>query len=130
MDKKLIIVRGLPGSGKSSFAESIFPGYKICTADDFHMVDGIYVWKQENAHKAHIYCQDKCKELMTRAISPVVVANTSTTEREMDPYYKMAEEYGYEVFSVIVENRHGGINSHNVPEETLQKMRERFSIQL
>jgi hypothetical protein len=29
-----------------------------------------------------------------------------------------------------VENRHGGVNEHNVPEEVLTKMRERFEIKL
>jgi len=28
----------------------------------------------------------------------------------------------------IVENRHGGINEHEVPEEKLEQMKERFEI--
>ena len=48
----------------------------------------------------------------------------------MKPYYELAEKYGYAVFSLIVENRHGGKNVHNVPEETLEKMRNRFEIKL
>jgi hypothetical protein len=48
----------------------------------------------------------------------------------MKPYYEMAETYGYKVFSIIVENRHGGINQHNVPEEVLNSMKNRFEIQL
>jgi hypothetical protein len=46
------------------------------------------------------------------------------------PYYDLAKKHGYRVFSVIVENRHEGVNSHDVPEETLQKMRSRFDIKL
>jgi hypothetical protein len=42
----------------------------------------------------------------------------------------MAELNEYRVFSIIVENRHGGVNEHNVPEEVLTKMRERFEIKL
>jgi hypothetical protein len=48
----------------------------------------------------------------------------------MEPYFKMAELNEYRVFSIIVENRHGGVNEHNVPEEVLTKMRERFEIKL
>jgi len=48
----------------------------------------------------------------------------------MKPYYKMAEEFGYTVFSIIVENRHGGVNVHNVPAETIEKMKNRFSVEL
>jgi hypothetical protein len=48
----------------------------------------------------------------------------------MEAYYKLAEKYGYIVFSIIVENRHGGINQHNVPEEVLTNMKNRFNIKL
>jgi hypothetical protein len=48
----------------------------------------------------------------------------------MQSYYQMAERYGYRVHSVIVENRHGGINEHNVPEEKLLQMKNRFEVKL
>jgi hypothetical protein len=48
----------------------------------------------------------------------------------MDVYYEMAERYNYRVFSVIVENRHGNINVHDVPEEKVKQMTERFEISL
>jgi hypothetical protein len=48
----------------------------------------------------------------------------------MRPYFELAKNYGYKVFSVIVENRHGGTNQHGVPEEVLTKMCERFEITL
>jgi hypothetical protein len=60
----------------------------------------------------------------------IVVSNTFTQEWEMEPYFELAKNYGYKVFSVIVENRHGGTNQHEVPEEVLTKMRERFEIKL
>lgn len=60
----------------------------------------------------------------------IVVSNTFTQEWEMEPYFKLAEKYGYTVFSVIVENRHGGKNEHGVPEEKVQVMKDRFQIKL
>jgi hypothetical protein len=48
----------------------------------------------------------------------------------MEKYYELAEEYGYKVFSIIVENRHGGINQHGVPAEKLEQMKNRFQIKL
>jgi phenolic acid decarboxylase len=60
----------------------------------------------------------------------VVVSNTFTQEWEMEAYYKLAEMYGYRVYSLIVENRHGGVNEHGVPQETLTKMRDRFEVKL
>jgi phenolic acid decarboxylase len=58
------------------------------------------------------------------------VSNTFTQEWEMEPYVKLAEKYDYMVFSVIVENRHVGVNSHDVPEDKLEIMKNRFEIKL
>jgi hypothetical protein len=59
-----------------------------------------------------------------------VVSNTFTQEWEMKPYFDLAKTYGYQVFSIIVENRHEGENVHGCPKETIEKMRERFEILL
>ena len=62
--------------------------------------------------------------------SRIAVSNTFTQEWEMKPYVELAEKYGYTVFTIIVENRHGGVNTHNVPEETLNAMLNRFETKL
>jgi len=126
--KKLYIVRGVPGCGKTTFAESICE--RVVSADDYHTdADGNYNWKFENQAAAHRYSQGKTRSIMELG-QDVAVANTSTTVKEMKPYYKMAEEFGYTVFSIIVENRHGGENVHNVPAETLEAMEKRFDVKL
>ena len=130
MQKTLIIVRGVPGSGKSSFAEYLVDNQYICTADDYHMKNGVYDWRPENQGAAHLSCQTKCENLMKISHPKIVVANTSTTAKELQPYYNLAKKYGYKVFSVIVENRHNGVNIHNVPEVTLTNMKNRFDIKL
>jgi hypothetical protein len=48
----------------------------------------------------------------------------------MKPYFEMAKEWGYTVFSIIVENRHGGVNEHGVPEDKLEIMKNRFEVNL
>ena len=48
----------------------------------------------------------------------------------MEYYFDLAKEYGYRVYSLIVENRHSGVNSHGVPEEKLVQMKNRFEISL
>jgi hypothetical protein len=60
----------------------------------------------------------------------IVVSNTSTEEWEMEPYFTLAKEYGYTVFTIVVENRHGGVNQHGVPEDKLEMMKDRFQIKL
>jgi predicted kinase len=129
MKRILIIVRGLPGSTKSSFAELL--GTKaICTADDYHVLNGEYKWIVERARTAHVWCQRKCRRFMQAQAERIVVANTSTTAKELKPYMDLANEYGYFVYSVVMENRMNTKNIHNVPEETLVKMKNRFDIKL
>jgi len=129
LSKDLIIVRGIPGSGKSNFAELL--GTKaICCADDYHVHNGEYLWKAKAMGRAHEWCQRKCAKFMKRQVERIVVTNTNTTERELKIYYDLARNFGYKVFSVIIENRHDGINIHDVPVETLEKMRNRFTIKL
>jgi hypothetical protein len=60
----------------------------------------------------------------------IAVSNTFTQEWEMDRYYELAKQYDYKVFSIIVENRHKGINEHGVPEDKIQIMKDRFEINL
>jgi len=129
-EKYLIIIRGLPGSGKTKLSKVL--GGAICCADDY-LTDGEgnYKWTPELAREAHIWCQNKCSRFMKiESISRIIISNTSTTEKELQPYYDLASEFGYTVFSIISENRHNGVNEHNVPEETLTKMKNRFSIKL
>lgn len=127
--KSLIILRGLPSSGKTTFA-NLLETRAICSADDWHYRNGTYDWKLENNTTAHNWCQRKCKRFMKREIPKIVVANTNTTEKELEPYINLANEYGYSVFSVILEKRHNNKNNHNVPEGTIEKMKERFDIKL
>jgi predicted kinase len=94
------------------------------------MINGEYRWSSENQNYAHSACKNKCEFMMRSGYERVIVANTSTTEKELKPYIDMANMYGYKIFSLIVENRHGGTNSHNVPIETINKMVDRFNIKL
>jgi predicted kinase len=129
MERNLIIVRGLPGSGKSTFATLL--GRAICTADDwFTDRDGNYNWNPSDIGTAHSWCKRKCRRFMEVKAEIVIVANTSTKETEITPYVELAKTYGYTVFSVIVENRHGGVNTHGVPPDVLKNMENRFSIKL
>jgi len=134
MAKDLIILRGIPGCGKTTVADMLSEGvfnYPVCCADDFFTDEnGVYNWYPGGIKKAHEMSQNKCKEAMESGVERVIVANTNTTEKEMKPYYDMAKQYGYRVFSMIVENRLNTTNVHGVPEETIEKMRKRFEIKL
>jgi predicted kinase len=136
-DKVLCIVRGLPGSGKSTAAEILAQasaGYEgdwtVATADDFFMKKGVYKWNPKQIGIAHKWCQDKVRKAMAAGDAKVFVANTNTTQKELNDYYKIAKEFDYSVISMIVENRHEGVNVHNVPQEALDRMKERFDVKL
>lgn len=127
MTNELFLLRGLPGSGKSTLAKSV-GGFHI-EADQFFMVDGEYKFDASKLKWAHELCGMECERAMKDGIK-VVVSNTFTQEWEMKPYFELAEKYGYRVYSLIVENRHGGVNEHGVPEEKLEQMKNRFEIKL
>jgi predicted kinase len=129
MEKDLVLVRGISGSGKSTFAALL--GRAICSADDYLVTrDGKYEWEAWKLRRAHEWCLRKCERFMKLGISPSVVCNTSPRKRDLAPYYALAEKYGYRVFSVIIENRHGGSSIHDVPDESLEKQVKRFDIKL
>lgn len=127
----LYLVRGLPGSGKSTFAKMLAWGLKArhYEADMWHYVENEYRWQASEVHNAHKWCQAKTQEAMGD-LHNIVVSNTFTTEKELKPYIELAEAYQYSVTVLIVENRHGHFSIHDVPEETMQKMSNRFSIKL
>ena len=132
-NKILYLVRGVPGSGKSTFAKSL--GGSHFEADMFFMVDGEYKFDGSKLREAHEWCQNSVNTAMllnhTAGLNPkIVVSNTFTQEWEMKSYIDMAKDWGYTVFTIIVENRHGGINTHGVPEDKLEIMRNRFELKL
>ena len=134
MEKILYIVRGIPGSGKSTFAKTL-GGIHIEADQYFVDADGNYNFDGSKIKLAHEYCRLKTKawmEINGDLVSEdkIVVSNTFTQEWEMEPYFELAKEYGYKVFSVIIENRHGNTNEHNVPEDKIEQMKNRFSIKL
>ena len=127
--KKLFLLRGLPGAGKSTLAKSL--GDARHFEADMYFIDekGNYNFDATKLRSAHEWCRNNVENTMSFG-KDVVVSNTFTQQWEMDAYYELATKYGYTVFSLIVENRHGGVNTHNVPEDKLEQMKERFEVKL
>lgn len=131
--KDLILIRGVSGSGKTTFGHLIAGmNYDVLAADDYFINSqtGEYEFDGSQLKEAHIHCQIRAEARMSRGDRKVIVANTFTREWEMKAYYDLADKYDYRVYSIIVENRHGGVNEHGVPEESIQAMRDRFEIKL
>ena len=139
MDKVLYIVRGVPGSGKSTLAKRLVEhDFLVCEADKYYIDEetGEYNFDFTKIKDAHKFCQDTVESYMKDSIvndqfyREIAVSNTFTQEWEMDPYFELAKKYGYSVFTIVVENRHEGKNQHNVPDDILEKMKNRFEIKL
>jgi ABC-type molybdenum transport system ATPase subunit/photorepair protein PhrA len=134
--KNLYLLRGLPGSGKSTLARMMSDVH--FEADMFFLNnDGVYNFNPSKLKNAHEWCQNQVHNAMILnhttgglSNSNIVVSNTFTQEWEMEPYYEFARAWGYKVFSIIVENRHGGVNEHGVPDDKLEQMKNRFEVKL
>jgi predicted kinase len=131
-------LRGLPGSGKSTLANSIVESdFLICEADKyFYDKEGNYNFDGSKLKDAHEFCRNTVETYMKDSLvndqfyRKIVVSNTFTQKWEMDIYFTLAKTYGYQVYSLVVENRHGGVNQHGVPIEAVERMRNRFEIKL
>ena len=139
MEKILYLIRGVSGAGKSTFAKKIVGhDFLVCEADKYFInkETGEYKFDASKIKDAHKFCQDTVETYMKDSLvndqfyREIAVSNTFTQEWEMEPYFELAKEFGYKVFSVVVENRHGGTNVHNVPEDKIEQMKNRFSIKL
>ena len=127
MKNKLTIIRGVPGSGKSTKARAIIAESAIPVdhfeADMYHMKDGVYNWKLENMKKAHSWCQNQTRNSLKSGKS-VIVSNTFVKLWEMDVYLDMAKELGVEVDIITMKTQFQ--NVHNVPDDKVAEMRSRF----
>ena len=79
--KELILLRGLPGNGKSTFAKVI--GGTHYEADMYFMEDGIYNFDPSGLKDAHAWCRNSTETAMRRGEDKVIVSNTFTQEWEM-----------------------------------------------
>ncbi|XP_011298394.1 NEDD4-binding protein 2 [Fopius arisanus] len=139
--KIMVLMRGLPGSGKSSLAKSLVstlagnPSDYIFSSDDYFVTlgCGIYMYDPRRIEDAHTTNQKKVNEALKREKTPVIVDNTNTQAWEMRPYAAMAVKFGYIVVTLEPDtswatnvSQLAKKNSHGVPKEKIEQMLLRF----
>lgn len=121
----MTIIRGLPGSGKSTLAARLSKEMNAVhvEADMFHMKSGVYDFKVENQAAGHNWCKTTVRSVLEDGGS-VIVSNTFTQKWELDPYFSLAKRFGIIPVVIVCKGDYGSI--HNVPEDTIMRMRNRF----
>lgn len=127
----LILVRGLPGTGKSTLAALLSGSAPALAADDYFMVGGEYRFDPNSLGHAHAACQHRTREALP-LFPVVVVANTFSQRWELEPYFIIAREHGAKVH--VIDLFDAGLddaalaarNVHGVPEDKIALMRARW----
>ncbi|CAN8195910.1 unnamed protein product [Coccothraustes coccothraustes] len=138
--KLLLILRGLPGSGKSTLSRVLLgqscDGIVLSTDDYFRQQYG-YTYNPAQLGDAHEWNRKRAKQAMEQGKSPVIIDNTNTQAWEMKPYVEVALEKGYRVEfhepdtwwkfdPEELEKR----NKHGVTREKIAQMLERYEYQI
>ena len=136
---RLILVRGVPGSGKTTFARNNYPGV-VCdagspdknaaymiSADDFRIDEcGNYAHDDVPAGIPHLECQMRVRDAIAAGCPQVIVHNTFVKLWEINPYFKISQacKVPLEVIRMpkISAEEAFSRNTHNVPMNVIQRM--------
>jgi len=134
MKNALILLRGLPGSGKSALAKLLSENgkYPIFSIDDYFLnkITGDYIFDFNLNHLGYKQCEENTRISMKDNIEKIFVHNTFTIGWELEIYFKLAKTHDYNIYVVTVEKYHDNKNIHGVSEEQLNKMAEKYKIKL
>ena len=132
-DKVVYIMRGIPGSGKSTRARELVKPENIkniFSTDDYFMVGGEYRFDPTKLGEYHGNNLQRFKDAVMQGISPIVVDNTNTQKWEYAKYEEFAKDNGYrvEVVAMPLIPAEDAVqrNTHGVSQEVIEKMISRW----
>ncbi|XP_059620528.1 uncharacterized protein LOC132264341 [Phlebotomus argentipes] len=133
----MVLMRGLPGSGKTYLARKIVDqtaggDYRrhIFSSDNFfYDVNGVYKYDIDKLSEAHLFNQNCVFKKAYDGWSPIIVDNTSMKLWELHIYCKYAVQFGY-VVRVLEPttpwawnvSRLSQMNVHSVPRDSIERM--------
>ena len=120
---RLVLIRGLPGSGKSTFARKSFPGAFHLENDMFHIRDGEYRFDFRRQKDAVKWCMETAVRALEAGMD-VVVSNTFTRRRYVLAYKSLADRFGADFSVYRMDGDWGSV--HAVPESVMESMRSGF----
>lgn len=130
MSKQAFIMRGIPGSGKSSWVKANCPGWAVFSADQYFTdAAGVYNFRARELSQAHHQCFVGYLNRLLGGRDNVVVDNTNIRVFEIAPYYRLAEALGYEptIIWVHADPSVAALrNVHGVPTVKVAEMAKSF----
>lgn len=122
----LFIIRGLPGSGKTTLANDLanLLNAKHYEADMYFTDrDGKYNFEPKLIKQAHEWCYlNTTVALLEKHIT--IVANTFSQYWEYANYIDFCELYNFKYHIITCNGKYKSI--HNVPEQVIENMRDRW----
>jgi len=127
MKKELIIMIGLPGSGKSYFVDGIYSeAYQIICTDDIRKSLG-FIFEIKMEPFVHCISETMVKAKMERGLR-IVIDETNIGISHLIKWRRLAEEYGYETKAIIIDTpidickERRGCKEGKFPEEVIDRM--------
>jgi len=151
MAKYFLILRGVSGAGKSTYAKklqeviwrfnskvrNLIDWTKQCaivSADNYFIrPDGLYDFNARVLRQAHEWCRKEVERMMENDVQVIILDNTNTQKWEYEKYAEIAKANGYKIKDKIIGKLdeeslkiYAGRNAHGVPPEAIARMAKRF----